>query len=221
VFKATAEVAWRDGRYPWERIVRTFWWAKERPQGFRVMGGGILYVEDVKGLETRPAFPIDLFEKSGFKSGYEFVPRHSEGELCVILVLPPGKAANFGFCPEDAKITDGRLAVYWKLKKKSPEAVVIAWTVREPHGSLQDEERKITHRSSWRRLVKLVPSLETQRLIIGGIERSYKLLYTALIVILAGVALYQGAPAMKVLIAVLEKHLPSGGGEKRVDQIPE
>jgi hypothetical protein len=212
VSEASAQVVWREGERS-APVIRTFWRAKERPRGFRVMRAGlvppgpeILYVEDVNDLKET-SVPINLVEKNGFKSFWEFAPRHSRGVVCIILVLPPGKGAKFSFRPHLAKVARGRLAVYYKLRKprKSWEAIPIAWTVREPRGSLEDEERRINGPRLWRRLVGHLRAIDTEKLVVGASTLKDVAIAIAILLVisLAVIALWQGTPARDLLIDLL------------------
>jgi hypothetical protein len=214
VSEASAQHVCREGESA--RPIRTYWRAKERPQGFHPMYAGlvpggpeILYIPNASDLKETP-INIDLREQNGFKSYWEFSPEHQGGVLCVILVLPPGKAADFIFSPHLAKIASGRLAVYYKPDKstKWPAAVPIAWTLREPHGSLEDEERRINKSRLWRRFVGRLRTIETERLIVGTADTAKNvatLISAAIAVILVVLALLQGTPARDLLNYLLHR----------------
>ena len=210
VSEAKAELAWREGERS-APVLRTYWRAKEKPKGCCVLPAPpapeALYVENVTDLK-RGTVEIDLEKRNGFQSGWELVPRHSRGALCVVLVLPPGKAADYGFRPHLGKVTGGRIAIYYKPKKpKDPtEAIPIAWTLREPHGSLEDEVERINHPRFWRRLLGQLHAIETEKLVVGAntAKNLAIVIVVLLIVSLVVIAIWQGTPALDLLKELLK-----------------
>lgn len=104
------------------RPMTVSWYAIEPPPNAHALGDGVAYIYEADRLDVRDITAVRVPPSRG---GYHWRDKALGGGLMFVMVLPQGQTLVSPHpLPREAKVHQGRLAVYWKTAGQDGEAVI-------------------------------------------------------------------------------------------------